>query len=77
MMYSALRLRLHSCRRFWDMDFTDSQEGALARLSQRPFDILVADVSPGTWNGSDLLRIAEICYPEMKRIAFTAGYRLT
>ena len=76
-LLEALRLRLHPCRRFWDMDFTDSEEAALARLSQRPFDILVADIDPGVWNGADLLRIAEICYPTMKRIAFVGGYRFT
>lgn len=76
-LLEALRLRLHPCRRYWDMDFTNSQEAALARLSQRPFDILIADVGPGGWNGANLLRIAEICYPAMKRIAFLGGSRFT
>ena len=76
-LLEALRVRLQPCRRDWDMDFANSQETALARLSQRPFDMLVTEVDPGAWDGANLLRIAELCYPQMKRIAFTSGCKFT
>jgi putative nucleotidyltransferase with HDIG domain len=58
-------------RRFeneWQMDFVTSAEGALARMAQRRFDVIVTDMRMRGMDGGELLRQVREQYPSMIRV---------
>lgn len=62
-------------RRFgdeWQMEFVTSGDGALMRMAQRSFDVVVTDLWMAGMDGGELLRRVKVLYPAMIRVILTA-----
>src|SRR6185369_4380799 len=68
---SGLRDLLRPHRREWEMEFVSSGEEALARLSARPFDVVVSDMRMPKMDGSQLLKETKAHHPKTVRIVLS------
>ncbi len=67
---SLLSLR-HSMAKLaheWDLKFFGVVEEALASMSERPFDVVVADMSGSSLTGSELLALVQYQHPRVVRV---------
>ncbi|MDA7952094.1 MAG: response regulator [Pirellulaceae bacterium] len=71
MLLSGLRRMLHPLRDKWDMDFVDSGEEAIKRMSQKPYDVLVTDMRMSGVDGLQLLNHAQKEHPNVIRIVLS------
>lgn len=67
-LLAGLRRMLRSKRDVWEMDFADGGEAALAKLAERPFDIVVSDMRMPGMDGGQLLALVRQRYPRTARI---------
>jgi len=68
---NGLKRMLHGMRHEWDMDFVDSGQEALARLSSSPFDVLVTDIRMPGMDGTELLTEVMRRHPHVVRIVLS------
>lgn len=52
----------------WDMRFFHTVEEALASMSERPFDVVVADMSGDSLSGAELLALVQYQHPRVVRV---------
>jgi len=62
---------LHGMRHEWEMEFVESGQEALARLSSAPFDVLVTDIRMPGMDGAELLTETMARYPKVVRIVLS------
>lgn len=67
----GLKFILNPMRSNWDIEYVLSAQEALQRMSQRPFDVIVADIRMPGISGSDLLERVRRQYPHMLRVALS------
>ncbi|MFQ5706186.1 MAG: HDOD domain-containing protein [bacterium] len=67
----GLRRMLRSKRHEWDMEFAASGEEALAILSERPADVIVADMRMPGMDGAELLSTVMERHPQTIRIVLS------
>lgn len=65
---SNLRRVLSVMRREWDMRFFASGEEALMHMSEKPFDVVVSDLSMPGMTGMELLSLVQYQYPRVVRV---------
>lgn len=65
---SNLRRVFSIMRREWDMRFFSSAEDALTFMTQRPFDVVVSDLSMPGMLGMELLALVQCRYPRAVRV---------
>lgn len=65
---NGLRRMLHRLRSDWDMEFVESGEDALQRLSEESFDVVVSDMRMPGMNGAQLLEQVQQRYPHIVRL---------
>ncbi len=63
-----LRHALTSMKRDWDMRFASSAEEALMIMSERPFDVLVSDLTMPGITGMELLSLTQYLHPRIVRV---------
>lgn len=68
LVLQGLRDLLRSRRREWEMCFAESGEAALARIAERPFDVVVSDMRMPGMDGATLLTRVKERTPEAVRI---------
>jgi len=64
----GLQRMLRPMRQEWEMEFTNSGAKALAKLSERPFDIVVSDMRMPRMDGNQLLTEVMQKHPQVVRI---------
>jgi len=64
----GIRRLLRSLRDEWDMEFVDGSQVAIDRLSQRPFDVVVADMRMPGMDGAELLAHVKAQHPQSVRL---------
>lgn len=69
----GLNRLLYSMREQWDMEFVNSGEKALTRMSIAPFDVVVSDMRMPGMNGAQLLNEVMKHYPKTVRLILS-GY---
>jgi HD-like signal output (HDOD) protein len=69
----ALRTRLHRLHTKWSMTFVESGAIALAKMQERPYDVIVSDMRMPGMDGAGLLEIVSGRWPETIRIVLS-GY---
>ena len=62
---------LRQMRPEWEMVFADSGEAALARMAERPFDVIVSDMRMPGMNGAELLHEVMRRYPTTVRLVLS------
>src|SRR6266446_5341743 len=60
----------------WQTEFAVSGAAALAILSTRKFDVIVADMRMPGMNGAELLAEVSRCYPHMVRMILSGTWDL-
>jgi len=71
MILRGLQRSLRPLREDWDMEFLDSGETALARMTQASFDVVVSDMRMPGMNGTEFLRAVMHRYPETTRLVLS------
>lgn len=69
----ALRRMLRPMRNQWEMDFATSGDEALAKMAEKPFDIVITDMHMPGMHGVDLLGEVMSRYPETIRFALSGS----
>ena len=68
---AGLKRLLHGCRDEWEMTFVESGAEALARLQQRPYDVVVTDMKMPGMKGAELLTEVRHRHPQTVRIVLS------
>jgi HD-like signal output (HDOD) protein len=68
---AGLKRLLHGYRDEWEMTFVESGAQALARLQERPFDVVVTDMKMPGMNGAELLATVRQRHPQTVRIVLS------
>src|SRR6202012_5531935 len=64
---------LRSMREEWEMEFVNSGDKALARMTETPFDVVISDMRMPGMNGAELLNEVMKLYPKTVRLILS-GY---
>lgn len=64
----SLRHSMTKLAQEWDLKFFGTVEEALASMSERPFDVVVADMSGRSLSGSELLALVQYQHPRVVRV---------
>jgi HD-like signal output (HDOD) protein/CheY-like chemotaxis protein len=72
----GLRRTLHGLRDEWAMTFACGGREAIARLSERPFDVVVTDMKMPGMDGAELLQYAQQKHPDVVRIVLSGHTEL-
>ncbi len=67
-LMSNMRRSLSVMRRHWDMRFFSTAEDAVLAMAERPFDVLVTDMSLPGMTGDELLALTQYQYPKVVRV---------
>jgi HD-like signal output (HDOD) protein/CheY-like chemotaxis protein len=68
LVLDGLRRMLRPLRDEWDMEFCDSGAGALARMAETPFDVIVSDMRMPGMTGAELLSRVMQRHPRTVRL---------
>jgi HD-like signal output (HDOD) protein len=68
MVLQGLQRMLRGMREEWDMEFLDGGAKALARMAERPVDVVVADMRMPGMNGAELLNEVMKRHPKTVRL---------
>lgn len=68
MVLDGLRRMLRPLREEWDMEFCDNGAGALARMAESPFDVIVSDMRMPGMTGAELLSRVMQRHPRTVRL---------
>lgn len=71
LVLQGMKRMLHSMRGEWDMEFMTSASKALARLAEKPFDVVVSDMVMPEMNGAEFLNQVMKRHPQTVRIIFS------
>jgi len=69
----GLERLLRSMRDEWDMEFVSNGDGALARMAEVPFDVIISDMRMPGMNGAELLNEVMRRHPKTVRLILS-GY---
>lgn len=69
----GIQRMLRTRRREWEVEAVESGREALARMAERPFDVLVTDMRMPEMDGAALLAVAQTLHPGTIRIVLS-GY---
>lgn len=68
---AGLKRLLHGYRDEWEMTFVETGAEALARLQERPYDVVVSDMKMPGMNGAELLTEVRHRHPQTVRIVLS------